>query len=151
MFATKMIVNNYGACCCSQYMLESIGESASAYLKTWRLKFSKAKPVTAVFHLHNQEAKRELKFYSSGKLLSFCPVPTYFGVKLDRSLTFHHLETLRKKLPTSVTLLKRLSGSEWGAGAKILCTTAYSWLTPQLSTVRQFVVAAHTPVSSTVF
>ena len=66
-----------------------------AYLKTWRLKLSHAKTVTVTFHLHNQEAKREAKVYANDKLLPFCPVPTYLGVKLDRSLTFHHhLQTL---------------------------------------------------------
>ena len=77
--------------------------------------------VTAAFHLNNQEAKRELKVYNNGRLLPFCPTPTYRGVKLDRSLTFcHNLVALRKKLSSHVTLLRRLVGSGWGAGAKTL-------------------------------
>ena len=93
----------------------------SAYLQTWRLKLSHTKTVMAAFHLNNREAKRELKVYNNGRLLPFCPTPTYFGVKLDRSLTFrHHLVALRKKLSLRVTLLRRLVGSGWGAGAKTL-------------------------------
>ena len=93
----------------------------SAYLQTWRLKFSHTKTVTAAFHLNNREAKRELKVYNNGRLLLLCPIPTYLGVKLDRSLTFrHHLMALRKKLSSRVTLLRRLVGSGWGAGAKTL-------------------------------
>ena len=58
---------------------------------------------------------------SNGRLLPFCPTPTYLGVKLDRSLTFrHHLVALRKKLSSRVTLLRRLVGSTWDAGAKTL-------------------------------
>ena len=88
---------------------------------------SDAKTVTAVFHLHNREAKRELKVKNNGKILPICPVPTYLDVKLDRALTYcHHLETLRKKLSRHVLLLRRLVGSEWGAGAKTLCTAALS-------------------------
>ena len=69
----------------------------SAYLQTWRLKLSHTKTVTAAFHLNNQKAKRELKVYNNGRLLLFCPTPTYLGVKLDRSLMFcHHLVALRK-------------------------------------------------------
>ena len=99
----------------------------SAYLQTWRLKLSHTKTVTTAFHLKNREAKRELKICNNGKLLPYCPTPTYLGVKLDRSLTFrHHLEALRKKLSTRVTLLRRLAGSEWGAGAKTLRTAALS-------------------------
>ena len=93
----------------------------SAYLQTCRLKFNHTKTVTAAFHLNNREAKRELKVYNNGRLLPFCPIPTYLGVKLDRSLTFrHHLVALRKKLSSCVTLLRRLVGSRWGAGAKTL-------------------------------
>ena len=73
------------------------------------------------FHLNNREAKHELKVYNNDRLLPFCPTPTYLGVKLDRSLTFrHHLVALRKKLSSHVTLLRRLVGSGWGAGAKTL-------------------------------
>ena len=93
----------------------------SAYLQTWRLKLSHTKTVTAAFHLNNPEAKHELKVYNNGRLLPFCPTPTYLVVKLDRSLTFrHHLVALRKKLSTRVTLPRRLVGPGWGAGAKTL-------------------------------
>ena len=84
----------------------------SAYLQTWRLKLSDTKMVTAAFHLNNGETKRELKVYNNGRLLPFCPTPTYLGVKLDRSPAFrHHLVALRKKLFSRVTLLRRLVGS----------------------------------------
>ena len=93
----------------------------SAYLQTWRLKLSYDKTVNAAFHLHNREAKRELKVKNNGKSLPFCPVQTYLGVKLDRAITYrHHLEALCKKLSTCVSQLRRLAGSEWGAGAKTL-------------------------------
>ena len=59
--------------------------------------------------------------------ISFCPVPTYLGVKLDRSLTYRpHLEALRKKLCARVSLLRRLAGVGWGASAKTLRTAALS-------------------------
>ena len=72
----------------------------SAYLQTCRLKLCRTKTVRAAFHLNNREAKRELKVYNNGRLLPFCPTPTYFGVKLDRSLTFcQYLEALSKNYP----------------------------------------------------
>ena len=96
-------------------------------LETWRLKLIHAKTVTAAFHLYNREAKRELKVKNYGKILPFCPVPTYLGVKLDRALTHrHHLVAFWKKLSTRVLLLRRLAGSGWGAGAKTLRTAALS-------------------------
>ena len=48
-------------------------------------------------------------------------------MKLDRALTYrHHLETLRKKLSTRDSLLRRLAGSGWGAGDKAMRTVALS-------------------------
>ena len=83
--------------------------------------------MTAAFHFHNRETKRELKVKNNDKILPFFPVPTYLGVKLDRALTYrHHLKALRKKLSTLVSLLRRFVGSGWGAGAKALCTAALS-------------------------
>ena len=81
------------------------------------LQLSHTKTVTTAFHLNNREAKRELNVYNNGQHLPFCPVPTYLGVKLDRSFTFcHHLEALHKKLTTCVALMKQLAGSGWGEG-----------------------------------
>ena len=59
----------------------------------------------------------------NSKILPFCPLPTYLGVKLDRVLTYCcHLEALGKKLFTCILLLRRRVGSRWGTGAKTLCT-----------------------------
>ena len=60
----------------------------SMYLQTWRLKLSHIKTVMAAFHLNNREAKRELKVFNNGRLLPFCPTPTYLEVKLDRCSRF---------------------------------------------------------------
>ena len=96
----------------------------SAYLQTWQLKLSHAKTMTAAFHLHNGEAKHELKVKNNGK---FCPGSTYLGVKLDRALMYcHHLEAMCKKISMRILLLRRLKGSGWRTGAKTLCTAASS-------------------------
>ena len=99
----------------------------SAYLQTWRLKFCHSKTVTAAFYLNNREAKRELIFYNNGRILPFCPTPTYLGVKLDRSLKFrHHLVALRKKLSSRVTLQRSLIGSRRAAIAKTVRIATFS-------------------------
>ena len=125
----------------------------SEYLKTWKLKLSHAITVTAAFHLHNQEAKRELKVYGNGKLLPFFPVLTYFGVKLDRSLTFrHYLERLRKKTSYPRHASETTCGLGWGAGAKTLNTAALSLV---YSTAEYcapvWCCSAHTRLSDSVF
>ena len=120
----------------------------STYLQTWRQQLSHTKTVTTAFHLNNREAKRELNVYNNGKRLPFCPVPTYLGVKLNRSLTFrYHLEALRKKLTTCVALMRRLAGSGWGAGAKTLRTAALSLV----YSTAEYCAPVHTLASSIVF
>ena len=90
----------------------------SAYLQTWKLKLSHTKTVTAACHLNNREAKRELKVYNNGRLLPFCPTPTYLGVKLDRSLTFrHHLVALSKK----TILARHTAEATRGLGMECWC------------------------------
>ena len=72
------------------------------YLQTWKLKLSTTTTVSAVFHLNNKEAKRELKVNFNYESLPFCSEPKNLGVTLDRSLTYRrHLESLRKKLTSS--------------------------------------------------
>ena len=88
---------------------------------------SNTKSAPAASHLNNREAKRELNVYNNVNLFPPCPVPTYLGVNLDRSLTFrHHLEALHKKLSTRVSQLRRLAGSGWGAGTKTLRISTFS-------------------------
>jgi len=97
--------------------MATIGEC----LQTWKLKLSTTITVSAAFHLNNKEAKRELKVNFNNETLSFCSELKYLGVTLDRSLTYRrHLELLREKLTSRITLLRWLAGSGWGAGATTL-------------------------------
>ena len=43
------------------------------YLHTRKLKLSTTKTASAVFHLNNKEAKRELKVNHNNEILPFCP------------------------------------------------------------------------------
>ena len=106
--------------CCTLFETERTWKSRHDYFHTYNLKLSLSKTVRVAFYLNNQESKRELKIYNSNNLLSFCPVPTYFGVKLNRSLTFrHHFVVLRKKMVSSrVALLRQLA--KMGCRTKIL-------------------------------
>ena len=96
------------------------------YLQTWKLKFITTKTGLAIFHL-KKKAKHEPKFNHNNKNLPYCSEPKYLWVTLDRLLTYcQHLESLRKKLTSCVTLLRWLAGSGWGAGATTLGTTTLS-------------------------
>jgi len=87
--------------------MANVGE----YLQTWKLKLSITKMVSAGFHLNNKEAMRELKVNFNNETLPYCFEPKYLGFTLDRSLTYHrHLDPLRQKLTSRVTLLRWLAG-----------------------------------------
>ena len=59
----------------------------------------------------------------NGKLLPFSNTTKYLGITLDRSFTYRRLlESLRKKLSTRVSLIRRLAGTTWGVGASVLRT-----------------------------
>ena len=66
----------------------------SEYLQTWRLKLSHTKTVTAAFHLHNREAKRELKVCKTVRPYLSVQFPLILGSNwTDRShivLTWKH-------------------------------------------------------------
>ena len=124
----------------------------SVYLQTWKLKLSNTKTVTTAFHLNNREAKSELNVYNDGNLLPPCPVPTYLGLKLNRSLTFrHHLEALHKKLSTRVALLRQLAGSGWGEGAKTLRIFALSLVFAAEYCAPVWCRSAHTRLIDSIF
>ena len=49
---------------------------------------------------------------------------TYLWITLNRTLTYRkHLETLRKKLTSRIVLIRRLSGTSWGARPSTQRTT----------------------------
>ena len=99
----------------------------SGYLRIWRQSLATEKQRRQSSIL---TAEMQLQQFTA-----FCTVPTYLGVKLDRSVTFrHHIETLHKKLKSWVVLLRRLAGSGWGTDAKTLRIAALSWCTLHLST-----------------
>jgi len=49
--------------------------TVSEYLQTWKLKLSTTQMVSAVFHLNNKEAKRELKVKYNNKSCPSAPRP----------------------------------------------------------------------------
>jgi len=57
------------------------------YLQTWKLTFSTTKTVPAAFHLHNEEAKGEIKVNYKNEILPFCPEPQYLFQSLFQTPT----------------------------------------------------------------
>ena len=90
------------------------------YLQTWKLKLRTTKTVSAVFHLNNKEAKRELKVNFQQRNPAFL-----LQAQIPRSnvgQVAHVPPTPWVKLTSRVARLRRLAGSGSGAGATKLRT-----------------------------
>lgn len=99
--------------------------SFAQYCKLWRLIPSMSKTVSSCFHLTNQAAGKELDVLFDGVRLTHNHTPVYLGVKLDRSLTYSkHIDKTQAKLRTRNNLIRKLTGTSWGANASTLRTTA---------------------------
>lgn len=60
-----------------------------------------------------------------GEALLHCDTPAYLGVTLDRILMYkYHCEKTSKKINTRNGLLRKLTGSKWGAQAYALRVSA---------------------------
>jgi hypothetical protein len=91
------------------------------------LKPNPDKTQVCAFHLRNRQAHQKLKITWQGKELEHTAFPKYLGVILDRSLTFkQHCENTRKKINARNSLIRKLSGSTWGANPYTLRVSALS-------------------------
>ena len=95
------------------------------YYRDNQLTPNPSKTQIAAFHLRNREAGRELKVKWEGQPLAFTTLPKYLGVTLDRTLTFKaHVESTKRKVSARNNLLRKVSGSTWGADPSTIRSTA---------------------------
>ena len=77
------------------------------------------------FHLKNKYANVRLNVSWNGVKLEHIDNTVYLGVLLDHSLTYKsHCEKTHQKVSTRKNLLRKLTGTNWGANASTLRTTA---------------------------
>ena len=91
------------------------------------------KTVSTLFHLDNHKAHMTMKLKIDNthlqtepnpKYLQAEPNPKYLGVILDRTLTFkNHLKNVSKKIRTRTSLIRKLTGTKWGACKHVLRTS----------------------------
>ncbi|KAJ3595031.1 hypothetical protein NHX12_004336 [Muraenolepis orangiensis] len=84
-----------------------------------------SKTQVCAIHLRNREAKRQLKVSWSGTSLEHCEHPVYLGVTLDRCLSFKtHTEKTKCKVSARNNIIRKLTGTTWGANPRTLKSTA---------------------------
>jgi hypothetical protein len=73
------------------------------------------------FHLGTHDTNKKLKVKFDNTIITHVDCPKYFGVTLDRTLTYKpHLEKSAMKVNARVNLVRRLDGTKWVSGAQTL-------------------------------
>ena len=87
--------------------------------KTWLVNISEEKTTCTVFSLSNK--KQLAKLQLNGKILRQEENPKYLGITFDRGLTWKtQVEAGKKRAKQRMAIMKKLSGTTWGADEKVL-------------------------------
>jgi hypothetical protein len=107
---------------CEIHLEEGL-ETLSKFFHYWRLRPNPSKSEVCVFHLGTQDANRKLTVQFDNTLITHVDHPKYLGMTLDRTLSYKpHLEKTGIKVNSRVNLVRKLSGTKWGAEAHTLRT-----------------------------
>lgn len=105
--------------------LQEALELLSEYYLDNHLNPNPSKTQVSSFHLRNKEAGRQLNVTWKGIQLEHCSDPKYLGIRLDRTLSFKkHCQELKGKVSARNNILRKLTGSTWGAQPEVLRSTA---------------------------
>lgn len=99
-------------------------DELSTYYENNDLRPNPSKSQVCAYHLRNRQAWRRLRVSWKGQELEHCFAPKYLGVKLDRTLTYKQqcMDT-KKKVHARNNILRKLTGSSWGAHPHVLRTS----------------------------
>ena len=97
------------------------------YFDKWYLRMNSSKTTTTAFHLNNHTANLTMEVSADNVLLPPQAEPKYLAVTLDRSLTYQtHIEDTSQKLNSRVSIIRKLTGTSWGASQSVLRISALS-------------------------
>ena len=113
------------------YRIQQTVKQIQKWTEHWGLKLNKNKTVTSVFSLSTQ--KESIKVKLEEDVLPQVDTSTFLGVKLDSRLTWKpHLEEMEARGRRCLAIMRKLSGTTWGADSKILKTVYTGTVRPVL-------------------
>ena len=113
------------------YRIQQTVKQIQKWTEHWGLKLNKNKTITSVFSLSTQ--KESIKVKLEEDVLPQVDTPTFLGVKLDSRLTWKpHLEEMEARGRRRLAIMRKLSGTTWGANSKILKTVYTGSVRPVL-------------------
>ena len=117
----------------SAYRIQEAVNKVEQWTNDWGLQISEVKTQTTIFPLSTSKEKVAIKL--GDKTLPQVETPTFLGVKLYTQLSRKpHIEDMEKKGIKKLAVLKKLSGTHWGANSKILKTVYMGAVRPSLET-----------------
>ena len=113
------------------YRLQMSVDRIEQWTKDWGLEINKVKTVATLFTLSTSKEKIKIKLGNT--TLPQEDTPTFLGVKLDKHLTWKpHIEDLEARGIRKLALMRKLSGTTWGATSSILKTVYTGTVRPVL-------------------
>ena len=113
------------------YKIQRSVDQIHQWTEKWGLQLNTVKSVTSVFSLST--AKENIQIKLGNSILPQVDTPTFLGVKLDTRLTWNpHLQETEARSIRKLGIMKKLSGTSWGADANILKTVYTGAVRPVL-------------------
>ena len=112
------------------YRMQQAVNTLAAWAKEWNVSINKEKSSTTLFTLTKQKAGQ---ISLDGTRLKEDDQPTYLGVTFDKTQTWKpHIQASEAKAKRRIALMRKLTGSSWGANQKTLRTVYESTVRPHL-------------------
>jgi hypothetical protein len=103
----------------ANYRLQEALKVLEDWTKKWLVKINPRKTTYTIFSFSPKEQKATLKI--NGQALSAEDNPTYLGVTFDKRLTWkQQTKKAEARAKVRFALMKKLTGTSWGADARIL-------------------------------
>ena len=103
----------------ANFRLQLALDTLNNWTKKWLVKINATKTTYTIFSLSPQKSQCRVKLSIDGHLLKHEPNPTYLGITFDQRLTWkQQTDKIETRAKSRLALMRKLSGSTWGADNK---------------------------------